>query len=778
MVQNVGNEILRKDAWNKVTGSAKYNDDVYSSLMLHARLLTSTEAHSVIETIDVSEALKVPGVHAIVTGENEKILMGSLIRDMPILADKRTRYYGEPIAVAIADEEWQAAQAAQKIIVKYKPLPIINSASEAIFVGAPLIHEDLTNYETIIEEIRPEKGTNIVNRVKIRKGDMQKGWSESTVVIEANYSLPQANHVYMETRNAHVEILSDGTLNIYTASQGPHAIRKLIAHYLKVSEGQVIVHTSLVGGSFGGKVNPHPELIAYLASKAVGGRMVSLSLTREENFATACKIGADMKIKLGSDFAGKLKAFEVTYLIDSGAYADTGPRMARAAAASCSGLYNIENVQCDSLCVYTNHVYVTSFRGFGHEVSTFCIERTMEKLANKLGMDPLLLRKINLIKEGDTSPTQEKITLSNAGNPQACIDKLQEIMKWNEGYYADIGNNKIRAKGISLFLKTSSSPTDASAGAVIMFCPDGSVNLNCSVVECGPGMHTVIPQILAEALKMDVNKIYINTEVNTRVSPELWKTVASMSTFMLGKAVLAAADDVIKQMKKIASTSMRCDESDVGLGEERIYLKSDPSEYLSFKDLAFGVEYSNGNSVGGQVIGRGSYVMTHLTKLDAETGKGKPGPYWTPGAQGLEIEYDKKAHSFRLLRAITVIDAGRVINPATAKGQISGSMNMGLGLATREQNRYDQNGKLENTSLRTYKVIHYGEVPEYIVHFIETPNPQGPYGLRGIGEHGVLGMGSSLANALSQAAGVEFDSLPITFETLWNLSKEYKSDTL
>lgn len=772
MVQNVGSETIRKDAWNKVTGSAKYNDDIYSSSMLHARLLTSTEAHSVIETIDVSEALKSPGVHAIVTGEDEKILMGSLIRDMPVLADRRTRYYGEPIAVVVTDEEWQAAQAAQKIIVKYKPLPLINSASEAVLAGAPLIHEDLSNYETIIEEIRPEKGTNIVNRVKIRKGDMQKGWSESAVVIEANYFLPQANHVYMETRNARVEILSDGTLNIYTSSQGPHAIRKLVAHYLKISEGQVIIHTPLVGGAFGGKVNPHIELIAYLASKAVGGRMVRLSLTREENFATACKIGADMRIKLGADSAGRIKAIEVTYLIDCGAYADTGPRMALAAAASCSGLYNIENIQCDSLCVYTNHVYATSFRGFGHEVSTFCIERIIEKLAGKLGMDPLLLRKINLIKAGDTSPTQERITLSNTGNPQSCVDKLQEIMKWNEGYYTDIGNGKVRAKGVSLFLKTSSSPTDASAGAVVMFCPDGSVNLNCSVVECGPGMHTVIPQILAEALKIDVNKIHINAEVNTRISPEHWKTVASMSTFMLGKAVLAAADDVINQMKKIASISMRCEESAVEHGEERIYLKSDPSQYLPFKDLTFGVEYSNGNSVGGQVIGRGSYVMTHLTKLDAETGKGKPGPYWTPGAQGVEIEYDKKEHSYRLLRAITVIDAGKVINPVTAAEQVIGSMNIGLSLATREYNRYDQNGKLENTSLRTYKVIHYGEVPEYVVHFIETPNPQGPYGLRGIGEHGVLGMGPCIANALSQTTGSEFDSLPVTFETVWKLSKE------
>jgi len=775
VVQSVGNGVVRNDAWNKVTGAAKFNADSAGASTLQARLFTSTEAHAEIESLDISEALKVPGIHAIVTGEAEKILAGSHIRDMPVLADKKVRYYGEPIALAVADEEWQAAQAVQKIAVKYKPLTVIDSPSLSVSNGAPVLHENLSSYETMIEEIYPEPGTNIVSRVKIRKGNMEKGWSESAVIVEAEYSLPQASHVYMETRSARAEIMPDGTVNIFTASQGPHAVRKLIAHYLNLSEGQVVVNTPLVGGSYGGKVNSHPELLTYLASKAVGGRMVSLSFTREECFyASGGKIGVDARIKIGADRNGKIKALEVIHLIDTGAYADSSPRMTQAAAASCAGAYNVENIWCDSLCVYTNHTYATSFRGFGHEISTFCMERTMEKLARKIQMDPLELRRINVLREGDTTPTQEKTTLVNAGNPLACADKLREVLKWDEGNCMDDGNGKVRAKGISLFFKTSSSPTDASAGALITFCPDGSVNLNCSAVECGPGEHTVIPQILADALKIDLGKIHINTEINTRLCPEHWKTVASISTFMVGKAVLAAAEDAIRQMKKIAAISMRCDEADVEHGEECIYLKADPSQRLPFRDLAFGVEYSDGNAVGGQVIGRGSYIITHLTKMDPGTGKGKPGPYWTPGAQGVEIEYDKKEHTYRLLRAVTVIDAGRVINPATAAGQVIGGMNMGLGLATREYKHYDRNCKLQNSSLRTYKVLHYAEDPEYSVHFIETPNLGSPYGLRGIAEHGVLGMASCLANALSHAAGVEFDSLPITFETLWQKAENSK----
>ncbi len=764
----VGKDIIRKDAWSKATGTARYNDDAGCAAMLHARLLTSTQAHATIESIDTTEAFHTPGIHAIITGEQDSILTGSLIRDMPVLACQKVRYYGEPVAIAIADEEWQAAQAVRKIQITYQPLIVINSPSQSITGGMPVLHENMEQYEKMIEEMYPEPGTNIVHRAKIRKGEMAKGWAESTVVIQANYTLPQMNHVYMETRNARAEISPDGTINLFTSSQAPHASRKLIAHCLKAAEGQVVVHTPLVGGGFGGKVNPHPEMLAYLASKAVGGRMVRLALTREETFlSSGAKIGADASVKIGADASGKIKALEITYLIDTGAYADTGPRMTMAAAANCAGAYRVDNIQCDALCIYTNHVYATSFRGFGHELSTYCMERTMDKLANVLGMDPLELRRINALRQGDTCTTQQKITLNNAGNIDACMDKLKEAIHYDEGIRTETGNGKIRAKGISLIIKTSSSPTDATAGAVITFCPDGCVNLNCSAVECGPGMHTVLPQILADALRMDANKIHINTEIDTRLCPEHWKTVASVSTYMVGKAILAAAEDAIRQMKKIAAISMRCDESDVELGEERIYLKGEPSQYLPFRDLVFGVEYADGNAVGGQVIGRGSYIMTHLTKLDRETGKGRPGPYWTMGAQGVEIEYDQQDLTYRLLKAVTVIDAGKVINPSLAAGQVTGSMSMGLGMATREHFIYDENGKVQNSSLRTYKVLHYAEGPEYSVHFVETPNPDGPYGARGIAEHGILGMAPALANALSRAAGVELDSLPITFEALW-----------
>jgi CO/xanthine dehydrogenase Mo-binding subunit len=239
----------------------------------------------------------------------------------------------------------------------------------------------------------------------------------------------------------------------------------------------------------------------------------------------------------------------MTFLIETGAYADIGPRLTKAVIADCTGPYNIDNVSCDGLCVYTNHPYATSFRSFSHASLTFCVERTLDKLAKALGLDPAELRRKNVLVPDQTSPTQVKITRSNLGDLGACIDRLKTLVSWGEGDRLDIGGNKVRAKGIACFWKTSNSPTDAVSGALINFNPDGSANLNVGCVEIGPMMKTTAAQILSEALKMDINRIHVNMDVNTAYSPRHWKTVASMTTFMLGRAVCEAAEDVTRQLK-------------------------------------------------------------------------------------------------------------------------------------------------------------------------------------------------------------------------------------
>jgi len=761
--------MIRNDAWLKVEGKAKFNDDDVPVSCLHARLLTSVFAHARVISIDMSKAYKVPGVRAVLTGQDCPQLTGSILEDMPVLAIDKVRYFGEPVAIVVADEEWQAAQAAKLIKIQYESLPIVNSIDDAIQENATILHPRLMQYKHNGENVYPEMNSNISNRVKIRKGSVNYGWASSDIIVEAEYRIPQANHAFIETRNARARILPNGRVCIHTTSQAAHASRALIAQYFHLPESDIIIEVPFVGGGYGGKVNPHPEILAYIASRAVGGKEVRISLTREESFySSACKIGAKAHIKLGASKTGKLQALQADFFIDSGAYADTAPVMTRAAAANCSGAYNIPHIQCDSATVYTNHVYTTSFRGFGHGVSTFAIERTMEKLAEKLNIDAAKIRQMNAMKEGGYTPTQTKVTLSNFGNLDSCIDRVKEIIEWKKGSAFQITKNLIRAKGMACFSKTSSSPTDASSSAVVMFCSDGSVSLNCSVIECGPGMTTALPKILAERLKIDPSKVFMNMDVNTHSHPEHWKTVASMSTYMAGNAIIAAADDAIKQLKANAALALRCATDDIVIGNETAHLKEDPSISLPFKDMVFGVKTQEGNAMGGPVIGRGHFIMKHLSGLDKETGKGQPGPYWTVGAQAVEVEYDQREHTYRVVRAVTVIDAGKVIEQECATGQVLGAMNTGLGIATREINHYDQIGELKDTSFRTYKITHYGENPIYIAEFIETPNLSGPFGARGIAEHGILGIPPALANALCKAANVQLDTLPITFESLWN----------
>ena len=764
----VGVTVLRKEAADKVTGCAKYTDDFHTAGMLTARLVTSTCAHGRLLQVDTAAALKIPGVRAVLTGGDTLPLCGSIISDRPPLARDKVRYYGEPVALVVAESAARAAEAAALVKAEYAPLPVINSPGQALAKDAVLIHEALGSYETPVRDVYPEPGTNICDREKIRKGDILKGFAESAVTVEGRFTLPQSDHIAMETRAAQASISADGTVRITTSSQGPFEVRKLLAGLFGLDESKVIVETPLVGGGFGGKAAVQLEILAYLASKAAGGRPVRLVNTREEDIASSpCRMGLEATVRLGATQDGMLRAAEMTFLVDTGGYADIGPRLAKSVIVGCSGPYNIENISCDSLCVYTNHPYITSFRGFSHPSVTFCVERMMDKLARKLRMDPADLRYKNALVPDQTSPTQVKITSSNCGNPQACIERVKGLINWAEGDRLDIGGNKIRAKGFAAFWKTSNSPPDAVSGAFVHFNDDGSVNLNCGCVEIGPMMKTTAAQILSEALQMDINRIHVNLGVNTEYTPRHWKTVASMTTFMLGRAVLRAADDAATQLKSMAAVVMKCAPEDLDIADERVFLKSDPTVFRLFKDLVLGYHYENGNALYGPVLGKGGFIMSDLNYLDRETGKGKSGPYWTVGAQAVEVEYDTREHTYRLVRAVTVIDAGKVLNPEMATALVKGGMCMGLGLGSREYFQYDPAGKVLDTSLRTYKVMHFGETPEYLVEFIETPFTEGPYGARGIAEHGIVGMPAALSNALSTASETELDALPVTPEKIW-----------
>jgi len=349
----------------------------------------------------------------------------------------------------------------------------------------------------------------------------------------------------------------------------------------------------------------------------------------------------------------------------------------------------------------------------------------------------------------------------------ACLQKAHQLLKLDEGTRIKQSNGKILTKGISAFWKTSSTPPTATAGVILTFNTDGSVNLNCSAVELGQGTKTALGQILSEKLKLEMNKIHVTMEVNTIYDPFQWKTVASSTTYLAGRAVMIAADDVIKQLKEIGAVALQSPVDDLDVAGGRVFVKDEPNHFVHVKDLATGYKYPSGHTIGQLIIGEGSKVVRHLTPLDPETGFGKSGPQWSVGVQGIVAEYNPKLCTYEVIDAVTVLDGGTIIHRQNAIGQMRGGMYLGLSWASRESFAFSETGLVENPNFRSYDVLRASEAPNYKVAFVETPAGDGPYGARGIGEYGVIGMAGALGNSLARASGAELNQLPLTPEMIW-----------
>lgn len=766
----IGKSVIRKEAFEKVTGKARYTTDYASPGQLYGQLVLSKFAHAEIDSISTDRAMKIPGVRGVLTGEGLP-LTGEEMKDRPPVAWGKVRYHGEVTAVVIADDPVTAAKAANLVEINYKPLPVVQTPSEAVKENAPLVHENTGIYEKD-EGVNPIPGTNIASHTKIRKGSIQRGREESEVTIEESFFIPPSDHAAMETRSAAAEVKPDGKVIITTSSQAPFMVKKLMNSYFGIELGKVVVHTPLVGGGYGGKASVQQEILAYLASMKAGGRPVKIIYSREADLITApCHMGMEATIKLWATRDGKLKAAEIQYLVEAGAYSDKAIHLTRAAAIDCTGPYFIENVWCDSYCVYTNHPYPAPYRGFSHSEVHFCFERAMDILAGKLNMDPLELRFRNAIRPGQTTPTQYKVNRSTVGDLPECIRRLKKLIRWEEGAVVRINERQLKVKGISCLWKNSTIPPDSTSGAIITFNEDGTANLISGVVEIGTGTKTVLAQIVAETLKMDINNIFVRMEIDTQTTPEHWKTVASRGTLMGGRAAMAAAEDAARQLKAIASCVLRARIEDLDIADSRVFIREEPDKGLHFKDIAYGYTFPNGNSIGGQIIGRGNYILRNLTHIDKETGKGKPGPEWAVGAQGVEIQFDCRDYTYKLIRAISVLDAGKVLNWKAARGQVTGAMSMGLAFAGREAFIFDNEGRIMNPQLRTYRPLHFSEKTEYIVDFVETPHVDAPFGARGLGEQGLISLPAALGNAISAAIELQVTSLPLTPETIWRMKE-------
>lgn len=772
----VGKSIKRNDGLDKISGNQKYLDDLKFGGLLYASILSSPHAHAEILNIDIKEAENSPGVKKVITGDYHPHAMGLYLGDKPPLAVQKVRYYGEPVAAVIAKSKENAEKAVQKIKVKYKKLNSVSSSRKSLKKEAPILHKNLKDY-THIPDVLPQPNSNIANLTKIRKGNYQKIAEEAKYVINEKFKFPPGDHVAMENRSAVAEIKANGDVQIYSTTQAPFVVKELLAFNFDIPTGKINVIAPPIGGGFGGKAGLQLEALAYILSKSVGGKPVKIVNKREDDMVSSPgHIGLEANVTITADERANITGMDLQYYFDAGAYADYAVNVSRAAAISATGPYRVENLKCDSYCLYTNHPFATAYRGFGHIELAYVIERSMDILAKKIDIDPVKLRLINAIAKGDTTPTGSLMD-NNTGDLKACINKTAELIDWDQGSVVKVDNDKVIARGTGLLWKSPAMPTNTDAGAILTFNNDGSVNLHNSIVEIGQGTKTGLRQIVAEKLQMPLNKVHITSEVNTKTGPHDWATAASRSLMMAGRAAINACEDAIQQLKNTAARVLRCPVEDLTVAKQKVFITDEPDIFIKVRDLCLGYVYENGNAIGGQIIGRGNYIARKLSSMDLKTGQGRPALEWTLGAQAVEIEFNLRNYSYQIKKAASTMDVGKVINPDLARGQVTGAMAMGLSFARSEGFSFNSSDVVQNDTLRDYKILRYGEHPNYYVEFIETPQGDGPFKARGLGEQGVIGMPGALANAISNAVNQEIKELPLIPELIYkNVKKGDNND--
>jgi carbon-monoxide dehydrogenase large subunit len=762
----IGSSVPRIDALEKVTGAATYTDDAqFGPGLLFARIKRSPHPHARIVSINTSAAEALPGVRAVVTGDDFPGFIGLYLQDRHIFCRDRVRYIGDPVAGVVASDEETAEKALDLIEVEYEELEGVFDPELGAEDQAPLVHPDLGEYE-VMPFIFPKAGTNISNHFKIRKGDAQAAFDECAAVIERKYRIPQVQHVPIEPHIAIAKVDQNDQVSLWASTQSPFAQRNLIAKALDISQSDVRVIGDAVGGGFGAKAGVTMEALAVALAQKVKGSPVKLRLTREEEFYTTfVRQGLVMKLKVGCDKEGKLLAMQNTMYWDGGAYTEYGVNVTRAAGYSSSGPYEIPNVHTDSYCVYTNHPVGGPFRGFGMPEMHTGIEQVMDELAHEIEMDPVEFRRINCLKDGSVLVTGSK--MHPTGLPRA-IEAAAEGIEWGKKSNPS-GPNKKRGKGIALMWKAPAMPPNPGSSSWVEFSEDGTITVGVGGQDLGQGAFTVAAQIAAAGLGVPYDWVRVARPLDTRYSPYEWQTVASRITWSMGNAVLAAARDARNQVLELVAEAWdeKVDDLDIIDGKVISYRSE---ESVSLKDIVvYGLPKENDSGWrGGPIRGRGKFMPTYVTGLDPETGQGERAVvHYTTGAQAVEVEVDMDTGKVTIVNGSAAFDLGKAINPELAKAQVEGGFVQGISTALFESLKLEQ-GVLQNPSFVDYRIATSTDAPrELKTYLIEEAQDDGPFGARGIGEHPMVPTMAAVANAIYDAIGVRVSEPPFLSEKVY-----------
>ena len=755
----VGQNLPRLEAREKITGRAEYSDDLSRPGMLHAAVQQSPYAHARILSCDVSAALELPGVVACFTGDDIGYnYIGPFVHDETAIAKGKVRYIGEPVAAVAAVDQSTARRAVALIDVEYEELPAVLSIDQALAEDAPIVHD---NFEELVKIYESEHTPNVMSIMQVEEGDVETAWAQCDVIVEGEYETQAQCHTYMEPCSALADIDANGKVTVWSGNQSVFRLQANIAQSLDMPMAKIRCVTPRVGGAFGGKMEQTIQpIVVGLTIKAK--RPVKFTLSREQDFEMIrSRHPSKVWMKTGAKKDGTLVARKVDIRLDAGAYADDSPGVAGICALFCQGPYHIENVTMESRAVYTNKLRAGAFRGFGGPQVAIAGETQIDEIAEKIGMDPIDLRLKNAAR-----PNEEWLGGLAASNSamSECLTQVRDSSDWKNRRATALGpsvNGKRRSIGVACMPHISGLLT---SGAIIRILEDGTAVLNTGAVDNGQGSDTVLVQMCAGALGIDVDKISLATP-DTDSSPYNWGTTASRVTYMAGRAVVAAAESVIDQLKKRAASMMECAPEDLEMRSGGIIgIKGVPDAQLTYGEISGFAHWVE----GGPVIGSNSFAFDG-DNFDPKRGFIKGFPFgkigaWIFAAQAVEIELDEATGKITPLEVWSAHDIGKAINPSSVAGQVEGGVVQGIGYALFEEMVWDT-GRLANPSLMDYKIPGTQESPPKInTILIEEPDKTGPFGAKGIGEPPIIGIAPAIANALAHTSGIRMRQLPMAPE--------------
>ncbi len=755
-----GASFPRLEAVAKADGTAQYSADIDFGRMLHGAVLTSPHAHARIVSYDVSAARALPGVKAIVTGADLALRrFGLMVGDETALAIGKVRYVGDAVAAVAATDRDTARKAAALIRVEYEVLPAVLTPAEAMVEGAPLVHEHLADYTKTVACI---SSGNVLSRAAIAAGDPDAAWAACDAIVDEVYETQAQYHAYMEPVAAVASVDAMGRLTVWSSTQSIFRTQICISQALDLPRAKIRSISPYVGGGFGGKSEPGVQLCAALLARA-SGRPVKIVLDRNEDMAMMrSRHPARIRLRTGAMRDGTILVRTGEVLMDAGAYADDSPAAMMMVIYFLRGPYRVPNVRFEGQVVYTNKLRAGAFRGVGNAQASFACESQLDEIARKLDIDPIDLRLKNALRQGDTWLGGHAIGSASLAE---CLDRVRSESAWDERRKqlgAAHGSGKRRGLGVSSVVYTCAY---LSTSAVLRLLDDGTVTIATGAVDIGQGSDTAIAQMCAAALQLPLESVNV-IQPDTDASPFNSGTNASRITYMLGKVIADATDDVRDQVFRHAADMLECDVGDLELQEGgRVGLKGVPGHRLTFGEISRRAHFKH----GGPIIGRGSYVFKageidpKLAITQGFMSLDQIGTY-VFGAQVIEIEIDEVTGQVRVVEGWSAHDVGRAVNRQAVEGQIQGGFIQGVGFALLEELVW-QDGRLTNSSFSDYKIPGALEAP-YAVHpiIIENFEPTHPFGVKGIGEPPLIGVAPAVANAIDHAAGVRIRQLPLTGE--------------